>query len=253
MGVDSNRYFSKRLTMANVDCFVHQTGIVAALRRVIPQLRGRLLDVGCGNQPYREFLHTHAPDITEYVGLDIDGGRYEQPNVRWDGKTMPFHGGEFHCALLTEVLEHCPEPNQTLLELHRVLSPGAYVLATVPFIWPLHYIPHDEYRYTPFALRRLFDDSGFVDVEITAFGGWDAALAQMLGLWLRRRPMPKWKRSILGRCMRPLLSRLIKHDVAPKQFFESYMISGCSILARKPSREATNDTPLGSDEAGRLE
>lgn len=253
MKIDQHRYFPERLTTANVDCFVHQTGIVAALRRVAPQFRGRLLDVGCGNRPYREFLQENAPNVVEYVGLDIGGGRYREPDVRWDGVRMPLQDEVFDCALLTEVLEHCPDPAQTLQELYRVLKAEASVLATVPFIYPLHDIPYDEYRYTPFALRRLFESNGFADVEIVAFGGWDAALAQMLGLWVRRRPMPKWKRLLLGFIVRPIMRGLIKRDVIPEQFFESYMISGCAVFARKPPRVTPSGVVTGTEESRRSE
>ena len=60
---------------------------------------------------------------------------------------------------------------------------------TVPFIWPIHTVPHYEYRYTPFALRRLLERAGFWNPIIEATGGRHAVLALTLGLWVRRRPL----------------------------------------------------------------
>ena len=66
------------------------------------------------------------------------------------------------CVLLTEVLEHCPEPRIVLAEVYRVLRRPGLVFMTVPFLWPLHEVPFDEVRYTPFCLRRHFEQAGFV-------------------------------------------------------------------------------------------
>jgi len=90
-------------------------------------------------------------------------------------------------SIATEVFEHCPDPEIVMKEIWRVLKLGGILFFTVPFLWNLHETPYDEYRYTPFALKRHLTQSGFTEIEIKAMGGWDAALAQMLGLWVRRR------------------------------------------------------------------
>jgi hypothetical protein len=88
------------------------------------------------------------------------------------------------------------------------LRPGGLLFFTVPFLWPLHDAPHDHYRYTPFALERLLSEAGFDEIELTPRGGWDASLAQMLGLWVRRRPMHRWLRRGLSVLFRPLMQAL---------------------------------------------
>ena len=98
---------------------------------------------------------------------------------------MPFENNQFDSAFGTEVLEHCPYPKAILKEVNRVLKPGGIFFFTVPFIWPLHEVPHDEFRYTPFSLKRLLEESGFEKIELEATGGWHASLAQMLGLWIK--------------------------------------------------------------------
>ena len=107
----------------------------------------------------------------------------------WDGATIPMPDVSVGSCLLTEVLEHCPDPQAVLIEIHRVLKPRGFLFLTVPFVWPMHTVPHDEYRYTPFALRRMLDMAGFTDAKIEATGGRDAMLAVVLGLWARRLPL----------------------------------------------------------------
>lgn len=224
-------YIPERLTSKNIDLYGHRTSIVKALREALPRLSGRLLDVGCGNQPYRELL-TAGGRVTEYVGIDMPGARYISPDLLWDGVGIPGGECEFDCAILTEVLEHCPAPESLLREVRRVLRAGGVLFLTVPFIWPLHEIPHDEYRYTPFALRRLLAAGGFEEDRITALGGWDASLAQLLGLWARRRPMPRWKRNVVSFLLVPLIRRLLSRDIVATEFYDdSMMYTGFAATA----------------------
>lgn len=231
---ENRQYFPERLLRDNIDCYIQRAGIARAMRLVLPRLYGKLLDVGCGNRPYREYLLSQENGVSEYVGLDFGGGRYEEPDVTWDGQGMPFRDEEFESLLMTEVLEHCPEPLRLLGEAARVMKQGGVILATVPFIWPLHEIPHDECRYTPFALLRLFEGAGFTEVKVSAFGGWDASLAQMMGLWVQRRSMPVWKRRILRQLFLPLMRGLMARDVVPVEFCDdNLMCPGFSVVAVK--------------------
>jgi len=149
--------------------------------------------------------------------------------------------------IATEVFEHCPDPEIVMKEIWRVLKPGGILFFTVPFLWNLHETPHDEYRYTPFALKRHLIQSGFTEIEIQAMGGWDAALAQMLGLWVRRRfrgsgKKQKLLREILSRLFLPIIRFLYERDGfagsrrehrPPKEFREGMMITGLKGTARK--------------------
>jgi SAM-dependent methyltransferase len=155
-----------------------------------------------------------------------------KPDLTWDGTRIPLDPTSVDSGMATEVLEHCPEPAVVLQEIHRVLRPGGVFFMTVPFLWPLHDVPHDEYRYTPFALDRLLRQAGFNERIIKPLGGWDASLAQMLGLWVTQRPMPLWKRRIMRRLSLPVVKWLLKHDHVPDPR-SSPMITGLWALVVK--------------------
>jgi hypothetical protein len=119
-------------------------------------------------------------------------------------------------------------------EIFRVLSPGGFVFFTVPFVWPLHDAPHDEYRYTPYALRRHLEAAGFRVARLEALGGWNASLAQLLGLWARRRPMPKPLRSVVSFLLWPIVWLLHVTDRRPDEFGNAVMYTGLAGRAEKP-------------------
>jgi len=220
-----------------LDRYVIRKAIFEALKKSLPMFSGKLLDIGCGKMPYKKFILENSK-VSEYIGLDIETAIVYDHNVKpdftWNGHKMPFENASFDCAFGTEVLEHCPEPEIVLKEVFRILKPNGVFFFTVPFLWNLHEVPHDEYRYTPFSLERHLKNSGFTEINIKATGGWHASMAQMIGLWLNRSGIPSFKRRLLVLFCKPFMKFLINLD-SKKQvsFTEGQMITGLYGTAKK--------------------
>lgn len=232
-----HRFINVKLKRDNLDIYIIRKAILNALNINLKMFSGNLLDIGCGKMPYKKYLIDNS-EITNYTGLDIENSLiYDnsiKPDYTWDGISMPFENKSFDCAFGTEVLEHCPDPEIVLKEVYRVLKPNGTFFFTVPFLWNLHEVPYDEYRYTPFSLERHLKNSGFNNIEIKATGGWHAAMAQMLGLWVRRSPMTSFKRKLFSRILKPIISYLLKKDKAEDtKFKEGQMITGLYGTAKK--------------------
>lgn len=83
-------------------------------------LKGRVLDVGCGTGSWLSAL----PNITEYVGLDVSP--LEKPGFEYivgNAEHLPFGCSSFDGVLCYSVLQHVINPVKVLAEISRVLKP----------------------------------------------------------------------------------------------------------------------------------
>lgn len=222
-------------SISNLDTFVHRRAIYRALVSNLPLLNGIVLDVGCGRMPYRGTILRPPSKAQSYIGLDLlNHPLYKvAPDLTWDGETIPLKSESVDSVLLTEVIEHLPEPDRVLLEINRVLRPQGLIFFTVPFLWPLHDVPYDEFRYTPFSLTKLLVKGGFSRITMKALGCWDSSLAQLLGLWVMRRPMNAILRRGLACILFPVIYLLSNKDETDFAFSESLMITGLAGTAIK--------------------
>ncbi|SHO65391.1 methyltransferase domain-containing protein [Algoriphagus zhangzhouensis] len=225
-----------QITFENVDRFFIKKSIFQFISEKSNSFSGNLIDVGCGQMPYREFI-TQNSLIETYTGIDLIGGNeYHSeisPDLLWDGITFPIQDESYNSALATEVLEHCPDPQVTLKEIFRILKPGSPIVLTVPFIWPTHESPHDYYRYTPFGLRYQLEEAGFEDVRISCLGGWDASLAQVLGLWIKRRKMSMSNQKRLFVLIKPFIQFLLRKDRILESNKEQNLFTNLGAMAWK--------------------
>lgn len=167
--------------------FLPRRALCQAMRAAGPALRGRVLDVGCGTQPYRELL-TAASSVT---GLELDTPANRAGNkladVFYNGRDIPFPDHDFDGVLCNQVLEHADAPEALLAEFARVLAPGGTLILTVPFIWPEHEQPQDMQRFTSFGLKGRLRAAGFELISYRKLVGGTAALAALLADRLNAR------------------------------------------------------------------
>jgi SAM-dependent methyltransferase len=232
-----NGFLNVPLTAGSMPFYTARTSILKSVTAASASFSGTVLDVGCGVMPYRKLIESN-PKVSKYIGMDLaDSSLYAQvePDLKWNGSEIPLGEESVDCVVATEFLEHYAEPEKALREILRVMRPGGLFFGTVPFIWNLHEIPHDEYRYTPYSLERHLANAGFRDISITALGGWNLSLAQMLGLWLSFSHMGNRRRAVLKRVFFPFYLWLIRTDKLPATFdgMENSMFTGLSVTAAK--------------------
>lgn len=108
-----------------------------AIRRLrdetLSGLRGRVLEVGCGNGAN---FHRYPPEVSELVGVDPDPFMVERARRRAaqldrkievleaPAEELPFADASFDAAVSTLVLCSVDDPAKALAEIWRVLKPG---------------------------------------------------------------------------------------------------------------------------------
>lgn len=145
-----------------------------------------VLDAGAGDCRYRVHFARHDYESADFAAVDKD----YSGNLTYvcDLREIPVEDQRYDLVLLTQVLEHIPEPGRVLGELRRVLKPGGAIWLSAPLFYPEHEQPYDFFRYTQFGHRFLLEGAGF---EVEAVGwieGYFATLAFQLQTGALRLP-----------------------------------------------------------------
>lgn len=203
------------------------------IRPLASRLSGFLVDLGCGDAPYRPLF----TGIDRYLSVDVDPGR--RPMLVADACSLPILDRVADSVFCSEVIEHVPDPDGLMAEVRRVLKPGGMLLLTAPMSWNLHYAPNDFRRYTCYGLWQLLARHGFSTLETRRVGGLfslvGSRLVDGLGTELYRRLRflpPKVRHALVLIYTIPVsLLFLILAWVGDR--FEQSDAIGWAVLARK--------------------
>lgn len=151
--------------------------------------KGKLLDLGCGKVP---LYHVYKEYITENVCVDWENTLHKNEYLDFEcdlTKKLPFEDREFDTIILSDVLEHIPNPSNLWKEMARILAVDGKIIMNVPFYFWIHEAPHDYYRYTEFALKRFVEDSNLKLVKFESRGGAPEIVAMIFAKHLSWIPL----------------------------------------------------------------
>jgi ubiquinone/menaquinone biosynthesis C-methylase UbiE len=116
---------------------------------------------------------------------------------------MPLADASIDVVLITQVLEHIPEPIAVIGEIRRVLKPGGTLLLSVPSIFPQHGSPGDYWRYMPQGLQWILRD--FHSVKVQGEAGTVPGIFLVINTYLQllTSPLP-WLQQLLQWTVWPL-------------------------------------------------
>jgi SAM-dependent methyltransferase len=186
----------------------------------LPQVKN-LLDVGGKGKPYACFFASrvanhYVMDIAPSLSVDVVG----------DARNMPFSDASMDVVLITQVLEHVPDPIAVIGEIQRVLKPGGTLLLTVPSIFPQHGSPGDYWRYMPQGLQWILRDFHSVSVQgeagtiPTIFLVLNVYLQLLTGPWPWLQGLLRWTICPMNNLAGLLAGRIHRGD----QFASNYFV-----------------------------
>src|SRR5256885_6347351 len=155
------------------------TSLRDALRPVLAECTGTVVDFGCGGKPYRE-LCTRS---VRYVGVDLEVSDPGDLKLLPDGR-IPLPDGSADAVVSFQVLEHVDDVKTYLTECNRVLKPGGRLVLTTHGVWvyhPMAGICEDYWRWTGAGLRKTVEAYGFTRTRLhSACAGWRSTMQQLL-------------------------------------------------------------------------
>ena len=143
-----------------------------------PYIKGLVIDVGCGNKPFADFISLRA---TKYIGFDQ---ARSAADVICDVRHLPLDDNSVDTVLMLQVLDDVPEPLELLSEMNRVLRVGGALVISVNQTWRVHDAPNDFFRFTPYGLRHLIAKAGLTTVQVNPMGGMWAYFGNRLAFWV---------------------------------------------------------------------
>jgi ubiquinone/menaquinone biosynthesis C-methylase UbiE len=124
-----------------------------------------LLDVACGSGYGSAYLRFSGARQVVGADLSVEALRVAQRTSRNEGLSfvrvnatgLPFSELSFDVVVSFETIEHLPDPEKFLSEVHRVLKPGGLFLCSSPNadLAPIPGIPSGPYHIREFTISEL--------------------------------------------------------------------------------------------------
>jgi ubiquinone/menaquinone biosynthesis C-methylase UbiE len=109
------------------------------LLKALKDVKGKVLDVGCGQGDVSEAVKHYYPDLS-LTGVDISRGAIYNAKKRVKGvkfvvsdvQNLSFPDSSFDAVICLDVIEHVDRPQKALFEIARVLKKGGLLQIFLP-------------------------------------------------------------------------------------------------------------------------
>lgn len=127
-----------------------------AKRIIRNEMKGKdvvALNLGSGNSDFGDSL------------LNVDLLPYQNVDIICDIEKIPFKDNSVDYIINIAVLEHVPNPQKVIAEIHRILKPGGKIYCFIPFMQPFHASPYDFQRFTYEGMKHQFREFEIMNIK----------------------------------------------------------------------------------------
>lgn len=130
-----------------------------------------VLDLGSGKREPHFTYYDHFQNIDKEKLITINITAEVKPDIVADLEIgLPIKDNSVSNVLMFNLLEHIYHYQKVCTEVHRILKQGGKCYTFVPFLFQIHEDPCDYFRYSEYALSRVFREAGFTEVTIENLG-----------------------------------------------------------------------------------
>lgn len=174
----------------------------------------RVLDVGCGRQPFRKDLEALGYN---YSSIDAQQNPEGLVDIVCEiDKPLPpevLRLGSFDFIFCTEVMEHIADWNMAFSNFEQLLVTGGRLFITCPHFYQLHEEPYDFWRPTSYALKYFGERFSLKILnQANAGDAWDVLgtlIANCYSVPASRSFGNRVLNKIVSKCRKTLLQLLV--------------------------------------------
>lgn len=195
--------------------------------------KGHVLDVGGKRNNKRGGFRPPLNKVSSWKYLNVDTST--NPDYCCSAEEINIDDEVFDFVLMAEVLEHLENPSQVLAEACRVLKPSGQIIATMPFLYPIHADPYDYQRWTPERIKLEFEKVGFTILKIEPMGGFFAVIYDLLfvSLTMASKNRNSFKNKVIRKSFMPVLAKVFFWLDSRYIYKSSRITTGYFIEAKK--------------------
>ena len=208
---------------------------------------GLLLDIGCATGIFLNGMRERGWQV-KGVELSEYAANYARERFHLEVTTgtladAKFPENHFNLVTMWDVLEHVPDPAETLTEIHRIMKPGGWLVLSLPnpVAWERHWfnqfwagwdVPRHFQIFSPQVIQQYLNRSGLQRTEIHSFTGRHGVLVLSVQMWLTSKNYSDRTKRWIMKIMQSLPARIITYpfyQIADRLNRSSIMV----VFARK--------------------